>query len=69
MGYAVRTATHRYVEWRKRNSSEVVGRELYDHRSDTHEDRNVAADPGNAAVVERMSQQLAAGWRANAPPE
>jgi len=29
MGYAVRTATHRYVEWRRFGTTEIVARELY----------------------------------------
>lgn len=29
MGYAVRTATHRYVEWRRLGTREIVARELY----------------------------------------
>ena len=69
MGYAVKTDRHRYVEWRKRNGTEVVARELYDHRADPNEDRNVAGDPANKAVVDDLSKRLAAGWQANAPPK
>lgn len=68
MGYAVRTDHYRYVEWRKRDGSAVVARELYDHRTDPAEDRNVADDPANKAVVERHAKILAAGWQGNAPP-
>ena len=68
MGYAVRTDRHRYVEWRKRDGTEVVARELYDHQSDPNEDTNVADEPANRARVEALSKQLAAGWKANAPP-
>ncbi len=69
MGYAVRGDTHRYVEWRKRAGGEVVARELYDHRTDPAEDRNVAADPANREAVAALAKRLADGWRANAPPE
>ncbi len=69
MGYAVRGDTHRYVEWRKRDGGEVVARELYDHRSDPAEDRNVAADPANRDVVAGLARRLADGWRANVPPK
>ncbi len=69
MGYAVRSDTHRYVEWRKRDGGEVVGRELYDHRTDAAEDRNVAAVAANRDVVAALSRRLADGWRANAPPK
>ncbi|MFO0801381.1 MAG: sulfatase [Gemmataceae bacterium] len=69
MGYAVRTDTHRYVEWRKRDGGEVVARELYDHRTDAAEDRNVAADPAHRDAVAGLARRLADGWRANAPPK
>jgi arylsulfatase A-like enzyme len=68
MGYAVRTASHRYVEWRKRGTAEVVARELYDHAADPGEDVNVADRPANAAVVAELGKRLAAGWQGNAPP-
>ncbi len=69
MGYAVRSDTHRYVEWRKRDGGEVVARELYDHRIDAAEDQNVAADAANRDVVAGLARRLADGWRANAPPK
>jgi len=69
MGYAVRSDTHRYVEWRKRDGGEVVARELYDHRTDAAEDRNVAAGAANRDVVSALARRLAEGWRANAPPK
>ena len=69
MGYAVRTDQYRYVEWRKRDSIGVVARELYDHKADPDEDRNVAYNPANKSVVERHSKLLADGWKANAPPK
>lgn len=69
MGYALRTDRYRYVEWRKRDSGEVVARELYDHQHDPEEDRNVAGDAANQAVVEKLAKQLAGGWQNNAPPK
>ncbi len=67
MGYAVRNERYRYVEWRKRGTNEVIARELYDHQTDPDEDRNVASDPANKGVVEKLARQLAAGWKANVP--
>ena len=67
MGYAVRTDRYRYVEWRKRDGTGVVARELYDHQTDPDEGRNVAGDPANKGVVEKLANQLAAGWTGNAP--
>ncbi len=69
MGYAVRTDRYRYVEWRKKGTTEVVARELYDHKTDPAEDTNVAAAEANKAVVEELSKTLAAGWKGNAPPK
>jgi iduronate 2-sulfatase len=72
MGRMVRTPMHRYVEWRheaKNTAPEVLGRELYDLVADPLETRNLAADPATApaALVTRLAQQLAAGWRAARP--
>lgn len=62
MGYAVRTATHRYIEWRKFGTSEIVARELYAYRSDAdlYESLNLADDPTQAARVRAMSALLPA---------
>ncbi|AWI08355.1 sulfatase [Ereboglobus luteus] len=52
MGYAVRSATHRYVEWRKFGTLEVVERELYAYKGDQlFETENIVAHPGNADLV------------------
>jgi hypothetical protein len=69
MGYAVKTDRYRYVEWRKRDSTEVVARELYDHKADPNEDRNVANDAANKDVIEQHAKLLVAGWKGNAPPK
>jgi arylsulfatase A-like enzyme len=59
MGYAVRTATHRYVEWRKLGTLEVVARELYAYRGDElFETENIAGLPENAGLVNRLSAML-----------
>jgi iduronate 2-sulfatase len=41
MGYAMRTATHRFVEWREFDTGKVTARELYDHRQNHSETANV----------------------------
>lgn len=69
MGYAIRTDRYRYVEWRKRKAEEVVARELYDHKTDAQESRNVAADPANRDLVAKLAKQLAAGWKDSGPPK
>ena len=68
MGYPARSTTRRYVEWRKRNGTEIVGREPYDHRIDPGEDQKTASDLANREIVTRMSSLLAEGWQANRPP-
>ena len=42
LGQSVRTGRWRYTEWRR--GGQLVQRELYDHRTDPEETRNVAAD-------------------------
>jgi len=69
MGYAIRTERYRYVEWRKRDGTEVVARELYDHKTDANEDKNVAGEATNKEIVEKLAKQLAGGWKENAPPK
>jgi hypothetical protein len=68
MGYAIRTDSHRYVEWREWSNSKVVVRELYDHRTDADEMKNVASHKEHKAKVVELSRLLNAGWRASLPP-
>ena len=42
MGYAMRTPTHRFVEWRNFATGEVTAHELYDHLTDHSESENIA---------------------------
>ncbi|OAM89699.1 sulfatase [Termitidicoccus mucosus] len=59
MGYAVRTTTHRYVEWRKFGTLDVVARELYAYKGDQlFETENLASRPENAALIRRMAAML-----------
>ena len=68
MGYSMRTRSHRFTSWRDRNSPlKVIATELYDHRVDPQENRNLAAKPENAGLVEKLSAQLSAGWKAARP--
>jgi len=59
MGYTMRTDGYRYTEWRK-ESGEVVARELYDHAAGHGEQENIAAKPERAALVAELSEQLEA---------
>ena len=44
MGYSIRTDRYRYTEWRKMQTADIVGCELYDHTVDNDEHHNVAAE-------------------------
>jgi iduronate 2-sulfatase len=59
MGYAVRTATHRYVEWRELPGGAVAARELYDHTADPGETRNRVDDPAAAGVARELGAEVA----------
>ncbi|HAY80742.1 MAG TPA: iduronate sulfatase [Planctomycetaceae bacterium] len=67
MGYALRTARYRYVEWIDWQTKQVVARELYDHQTDPGESRNVAADPDHVMTLRRLSAQRSQGWRNGLP--
>jgi len=67
MGYALRTDRYRYVEWRKRKGGDIVARELYDHKTDPHEDVNIAGDSTNRDIVADLEKQLKAGWKGSLP--
>jgi iduronate 2-sulfatase len=57
-GRALRTDRYRFVVWEAKKDGKVVHRELYDHRTDPHETRNVAGVPEFAADVARLEKQL-----------
>jgi uncharacterized sulfatase len=63
MGRSVRSERYRYTEWADGES----GVELYDHRADPHEWRNLAEDPASAEVVKQMKALLHGGWQAARP--
>jgi iduronate 2-sulfatase len=63
MGYSMRTDRYRLTRWLNRNEAEVA-RELYDHQKDPQENVNIADRPENREVVEELTKQMQAGWRA-----
>ena len=74
MGYSLRSEAFRYVEWRDWKTGAVVARELYDHRADPGETRNLANDPrrrtdmeGTAALLETFHPLVRPGWRPRLP--
>jgi iduronate 2-sulfatase len=57
MGRSVRTERWRYTEW----ADGERGAQLYDHKEDPHERRNLAADPSHAETVAEMRKLLRGG--------
>ena len=67
MGYAIRTERHRYVEWRNWKTGTVQSRELYDHKTDPNETKNLAKEPVEKENLKRLQQTLHDGWKAALP--
>jgi flagellin-specific chaperone FliS len=51
----------------RKDHTQIVATELYDHQVDPQENTNLAADPAHAAVVERLMVQWRAGWQGAKP--
>ncbi len=74
MGRSMITRTHHYVEWYRwdpaaqTTTGAIEATELYDLEADVDENTNVADQPGNAEIVQRLSTQLRNGWQAATPP-
>lgn len=66
MARAIRTDRFRLVEWSTKTGG-VQAVELYDHRTDPGENRNLADKPEHAATVADLTKQLRAGWKAAGP--
>lgn len=68
MGYSMRTERHRFTVWVARDDhSQVKAIELYDHATDPQENVNIANEPAQAALVERLMQQWRLGWKGATP--
>lgn len=65
MGYSMRTSQWRYIEWMDRSSREVIGTELYDHKTDPEENFNLAGQSDQKSQIEKLSKQL---WSTISPP-
>jgi iduronate 2-sulfatase len=63
-GYSVRTRQYRFTIWKDDESAKVLSRELYDHRVDPLEMRNVAENPDYSEIVERLERIREQGWSA-----
>lgn len=59
MGYAVRTATHRYIEWRRFGTREIVARELYALAPGQWlETENLADSPAESGRIRELAALL-----------
>jgi iduronate 2-sulfatase len=72
MGYSINTAKYHYIEWYtwdhvSGSRGEYVDAELYDRLNDPYESINVAQKEENTDVIEKLSTQLADGWRKAVP--
>ena len=68
MGYSMRTDRHRFTVWVDRGDQvKVEAIELYDHQADPQENQNLAGEPGQKALVDRLMGQWRAGWRGALP--
>ena len=54
MGYAIRTDSYRFIQWRDFGSGAVTDCELYDHRTDPFEAVNIA-DSAPREIVDRLT--------------
>lgn len=68
LGRSIRTDHYRYTEW-KSPDGQLVGRELYDMKTDVENNINLANRPEYREWVERLSRQLADGWKAALPEQ
>jgi len=57
MGYALRTNSYRFIEWRKMATGEVITRELYDHQTEHSESHNIIEEV-DPELIERLTEQL-----------
>ena len=62
MGYSLRTDRYRFTRWVDRDDhSKLDAVELYDHATDPQENVNIATEPANQALVEKLTVQWLSG--------
>ncbi len=59
MGYSIRTPRFRYTEWRDFQTGKAKARELYDHKRDRAETKNLANAPGQSDNLKRLERLMA----------
>lgn len=68
IGTSMRTERYNYIEWRHREDGTLHGRELYDLEDDPGEMINLASNPEKQPLLDRLAQEMKAGWRGALPP-
>ena len=66
MGRAIRTETHRYVDWSTFPANQLTATELYDLTADPAENKNIAS--ASPKLCRQLATRLKAGWRAEHRP-
>ena len=68
MGYSMRTERYRLTRWVDVNDhSKVDSVELYDEQKDPEENTNIALDPAQTELLEKLAKQWTAGWQGENP--
>lgn len=67
IGRSMRTDRYRLIQWGDLFTGRHIGYELYDHQTDPGETDNIASVSTSKDLIQRLSSQLAAGWKAARP--
>jgi arylsulfatase A-like enzyme len=68
MGYTMRTDRYRFTRWvNNADHTKVIAQELYDHQADPQENTNIFSQVTDQALLDRLTEQWNAGWKAAAP--
>ena len=72
MGYSINTHDYHYIEWYTWDAEtgtrgQYTGAELYDRNGDPYETLNLAGKEEYSMIIEKLSAQLADGWRKALP--
>jgi arylsulfatase A-like enzyme len=67
LGHTMVTRRHRYTEWRRQATGEVLARDLFDLQQDPDENECIANDPRYAGLVKELAGILESGWEAARP--
>ena len=67
IGRCVRTERYRYVEWTKKDSTQVVAKELYDLKNDPLKNENIAEDQTKVKTIAELALLLKQGWKQALP--